>query len=219
VAIIASLQRADFMTGLDQRMRDAATTFKIEMLSAVEMILRAMASDSALGDRFGIMAAAAGQSRIQAMMDQEDDAAARGGAVPPDPLAILREEFGKVASMFGIGDTDRAEMAGLIDRVSRRRAENVAAQTTAAPLIVEPTKTAAPEKAPFDPRAVIGGGIANALSLIGGGGSTVILQKQVDLATQTNRKLDATNQRLDEIARNTRAPASRGPIAPRPRFT
>lgn len=219
-AIFASLQREDFTTSLEQRLRDAASVFKIEMLGAVEAVLRALSDDSPMGDRFAIGASAVAQARMRAMFDQEDEQARRG-AITADPLAILKQEFGKAKSIFGLSAEDQGAMDDLLARIQDRRDTNVAAQSTgAAPAVpVAGPVAATPKAAAPDPRALLGGGIANALSLLGGGGSTVILQKQVDLATQTNRKIDETNRRLDEIAKNTKPQPQRGPISMRPTFS
>jgi tape measure domain-containing protein len=222
-AIFASFQRQDFLVGLEQRMKDAATIFKIEMLSAVEAVLRSMADDSPLGDRFAMAAGGVGRARIQAMMDQEDEAAAqaRKGTAEYDPLGILKEEFAKAKSMFGLSAEDQAALDQLTARVEQRRGEDLAARTpTGGPVVTDSGSSGGgqQQKAAFDPRAMIGGGIANALSLIGGGGSAVILQKQVDLQEQMARNQAKTNEKLDKIVENTQPRTPRGPIATRPKF-
>lgn len=214
VALFRAFQDPDFMPGLEQRMREAGQIFKAEMLRAVANVY-SMLGEGLDSDSMRAMSLGAGA--LAAETDRQRRANAQSQA---DPIAIFRAEFDKVASMFGLTDQDRAEMSGLIDRVNSRRAENVANPPPEDPAPA-PTGSATPPagRAAFDPRAVIGGGIANALSAIGGGGSTVILQRQVDLAQQTNRKIDDTNRKLDEIARNTKPVTPRGPIAARQKFT
>lgn len=219
VAVFRAFQDPEFLPGLEDRLREAGQIFKAEMLRAVAdmyaLLGEGLNSQTMRGLSVGAGAAAAEIDR-----ERRDSSGAVGGA---DLLAVLKREFEAAGSMFGDSIAEaRAESAGLAGRVTRRREANVAAQTAAsgeAAPVAAASGPAVPEKAPFDPGAILGGGIANALSAIGGGGSTVILQRQVDLAQQTNRKIDDTNRKLDEIARNTKPVTPRGPIAARQKFT
>lgn len=220
-AIFAAFQRQDFLVGIEQRLKDAGLVFKEAMLRGVAEAF------SVMGDEMGIgkateLSEAIGRRADAAAWNRDRDAKlqARRGTAGYDPLAILKEEFDQARSMFGLSIEDQAAFDGLIERVKRRRRENRAAQTPEEAAPPAATTSAAPAgKAPFDPQALIGGGIANALSLIGGGGSTVILKKQVDLAEQTVRKQNEMNRTLAEIEKNTRPQPQRGPIARRPQFT
>lgn len=220
VAIFASFQRADFLTGLEQRMREAALIFKEELLRGMSAVFAAVGQTPGMGFMGEVGEEMSRGADAASWNRDRDRRLAERNNRDYDPLSILKDEFAKVGSMFGLSDQDKTTMDRLIGRVKKRRAQNQADQVTPEPAPSGGDSTQAPaQKAPFDPSGLIGGGIANALSLIGGGGSTVILQKQVDLATETNRKIDATNAKLDQVITNTKQTPTRGPLKTRPTFS
>ena len=220
-ALIASLDRQDFMVGIEQRMKDAATIFKIEMLAALSQIFGSMGGSGMLGRKFEAMGMGFGAAGIAARERFKKQKAARDAKTEgADPLEIFKEEFKKARSSMGLSEADQSEMDALLGRIRRRRAQNVTTQTgeTDTPPPAPGTTQTGPAKPAFDPMALIGGGIANALSLLGGGGSTVILQRQVDLAEQTNSKIDETNRKLQALI-DKKPETPRGPLHMRPKFS
>lgn len=214
-ALAESFNRSDFAVGLDDRMRKAALVFKQEMLGAVESVFRAMADDSAVGDRFGIMAGGLARARLRAI-DEERNAEDRAAMRPEvDLLKILKGEFDAFdpGSFFGLKPEDQRTMENLLRRVSPGQTPgNLYGPPAPVPAgrsgDAGMTRGGAP-----DPGAVLGGGLATALNMIAGGGTAVIMQKQADLQQAVVRGVEVTNRKLDQLITNTMPRQDRGPIA------
>ena len=188
---------------LGDALEAAAVRFKEEMILGVAEIARALSNilpDAApfSGMRDNINASAnLLRGEVMGMR------VGRAGASAADSGPGFREQFAKYFASavggLGLSPAEQSQLDGLRERIARQRdrdrASAVGAPETPAPGGGGSTTTTA---APANPGGIVGGGLANALSRITGGG-TIIMTRQLE----TMKKVQTAAEKTATAAEKT----------------
>lgn len=209
-AMITVLGADDTFVKMMQR---AALEFKSAMLLAISEILHSLEAALPQGSRIGLAAGAAGNQAMVRGYIAADDASrlTEGGAKSiTEIIREIRAEFAKTPKGEGLSASDGNLMEWLESKIRVQRESNLAARENEQ-AIVAPGGTASGggSKGPFDPTAMVAGGLANAISKITGGGDILLtkqLQTQEDTrvaAEATAKAAQATAAGVDKLVANT----------------
>lgn len=185
----------------------AANRFRTAMLDSIAEVLYAM-SDAAgrFGGGYEILA---NQVDAASMKNRVTGPSEKG---PVDWLSLVSDTFARQESVFGgrIAMVEGA-LAPLDARIKAQRQQNLKDQatTTSAPSSGGTPATQA-KQAPAPSGGVLGGGLANALSRIGGGPNTIIMKRQLDAIKGTQKAAEETSEKLDKVIANTNPRRQRG---------
>ena len=164
-------------------MEKAAWKFRQAMLEGIAEVFHSMANLPGIGDK---MAMAGFHIQGQAYMDNRDAKknpflrSEKG----PGVLELIAKAFREQPQMFGLSKKDQERLQSLIQRVLDRRSqqqrenENRTEEKTPAKGNGDKPQQ---EKKAFDPSALIGGGLAGAISRISGGPGTILMNKQLQV--------------------------------------
>ena len=176
-AVMKAMENGSFGAMLEQ----AALRFKEVMLLAVSEILRSLEAALPEGGRLALaVGAAANQTEIRGNIAGADREAieSKMGSMP-EIWEQIKKDFAASPQMFGSSMGDQMEKEYLMAKIFAQRTANVAGREGDGPIVGGDAPGGDGPKTPFDATNMVGGGLANAISRITGGGD-ILMTKQLE---------------------------------------